>query len=87
MLLLGSSRSKWPEFTFRKISQEQVGQGSVMNVLALAAEVSGECFKRQVLILFFERFLVFGLVHHRTLKRKKKKKAYFRSNIKEDVEA
>lgn len=57
-----------------------------MNVLALAAEVSGECFKRQVLILFFERFLVFGLVHHRTLKRKKKK-AYFRSNIKEDVEA
>lgn len=44
-----------------------------MNVLALAAEVSGECFKRQVLILFFERFLVFGLVHHRTLKRKKKK--------------
>lgn len=43
-----------------------------MNVLALAAEVSGECFKRQILILFFERFLVFGLVHHRTLKKKKR---------------
>lgn len=54
-----------------------------MNVLALAAEVTGGCFKRQILISFFERFLVFGLVHHI----KKKKNAYFRNNIKEDVEA
>jgi len=52
--------------SLRETSQEQVGQESVMNGLALAAEVTSECFERQSLILFFEKFLVFGKVHQRT---------------------
>lgn len=36
------------------------------NGLALAAEVTSECFKSQTLISFFRKFLVLGQVHQRT---------------------
>lgn len=63
---LGSSRSKWPQLALREIFQEQAGPEPVTNMLALAAEITGECFRRQTITTFLGRLLVFGLEHQRT---------------------
>lgn len=63
---LGSCRSKWPQLALREVFQELAGPEPVTNVLALVAEITGECFKRQTITMFLGRLLAFGLVHQRT---------------------